>query len=498
MNEKIDKDLGVLAKGAGISFIFGMGGYILVFLFKLFSARYFQPEKYGIFEALNTVFLIAMVFAVVGIPSGISRYIPVYKNSNKPGLLKGYLKFIFITPLFFSILTAIILFLFAPKITEFFNFNAEFSSYLRLVALLIPLKALSQIIRKIFVAEKKIFIKSLSNDFLENIILLSGIFAIIFWKLDFIWLIYFFVTSILATFIFDVIFYLRKVKFEAGQKEERQTKEWLKFSLPLFFTGIFAFILQWIDNIVVGKAMDAYALGIYSIAFSLGAFIVFFQNIFVNIFGPLVAEKHVLGEKVKISQLFKKAASWELGMGFFTFIFFLIEGKNILHILYGQEYEVGYYSLIVISLGFLFYVSIGLNESLLILHKQTKFIFKISVFCALVNLLLNIFLVGKIGILGAALSSAFSFSLIGLLAYLRARKIEDLNFDFGKNIKIFLAGTITGLALWQIGSYFNPNFIFLILVGVFSFLFYVCFLFLLGFIDSDDKQIIKTIFKKIN
>jgi len=492
IKKEIDEDLKILAKGTSISFVFGVIRYVITFLFKLFSARYFEPEKYGLFEALNTVFLIAMVFAVVGIPSGITRYIPIYKNSQKNELLKGYLKFIFGVPLLCSIFIAVVLFLFSQKITDFFNFNPEFSGYLKLMAFFIPLKAMSQIIRKIFVAEKKIFIKSLSNDFLENIILLIGIFSIIFWKLNFIWIIYFFIASIIFTFIFDWIFYLNKIKLNTSQKEEMKTREWLNFSIPLFFTGIFAFILQWIDNIVVGKVMNSYSLGIYSIAFSLGAFIVFFQIMFLSIFNPLISEKHILGEKEKISLLFKKAASWAFGMGFFVFTFFAIEGKRLLVIFYGKEYESGYFSLVIISFGFLFFVSIGLNESLLILHKKTKFIFKISILCALINLILNIFLVEKIGILGAAISSSISFSLIGLLAFLMARKIEKLQFDFNKNIKAFFSGIITVFIILLL-RYLGESPLSLVFSIFFSFLVYLILLFIFGFIDKDDRKIVSNL-----
>ena len=61
MSEDNLKSLKELAHGAGIALIFGVFGYIFMFIFRLISARYFGPESYGTYSLLETIFNLAIL-----------------------------------------------------------------------------------------------------------------------------------------------------------------------------------------------------------------------------------------------------------------------------------------------------------------------------------------------------------------------------------------------------------------------------------------------------
>ena len=66
-----------------------------------------------------------------------------------------------------------------------------------------------------------------------------------------------------------------------------------------------------------------------------------------------------------------------------------------------------------------------------------------------INILLNVLLIPKIGILGAALSGFFSNSLLAIIVYNMSQKILKWGFPFTESIKILLRSLIMGVVIWQ-------------------------------------------------
>lgn len=499
LSQSNTRSLKELAHGASISFVFGMIGYFLMFFFKLFASRYFGPTEYGVFEMVNTFVSFAMVFAMLGISGGISRFIPIYKHRQEAGLLSGYLKFIFQIPFIISCFVGFLFFLFSNQITDFFNFPAEMSVFIKIISLLIPVKTTSQIIRSILVAEKKILYKSFSADFLDRITLIFGLFAIYILHLPLIFAIFTLALSILVPFLFELFIYFKKISFPKTIKAELKNKEWILFSIPLFFSGFFSFFIHWSDNLLIGKLLNAHELGIYAIAFSLGSFLAFFQSIFSTIFLPLISECHAQEDNSKINFLFKKAASWTFGLSLPIFLYFVIYGKELLGLLYGNEYKIGYWPLVISALGYLFFVSIGLNESLLVLYKKTGFLFKISVVSAVINVILGFILIYYFGILGAATATALSLALRGWLALIKIKEIAFIQFDNIQNLKFLISGIISALILLFVKTHLTitTNILVLLVISLFLTFLYGIFLFIFRSYSKEDKAIFMLFKNKI-
>lgn len=488
-----------LAHGAGISFFFVLAGYILTFIFKLIAARYLGPENYGIFEMLNTILIIAVLICSFGILSGITRYIPYYLKKNENHLLSGYLDFIIRVPLIISIIVSILIFIGAKEIGNFFNLPSEFAVFLRIISIFIPIKIVSQILRQIILSRKKIFYQNFSINFLEKFILFSGLIIIFFLKLSFVYIIFLLVASIVISFLFDVVIYKNKLFFPKTERSEYKYKEWIFFSIPLFLSGFFAFMMHWTDNLFIGKLLGASALGIYAIAYSLGDSLGLFQNIFMGIFSPLIAEKFAVNKSEEINFIFRKAASWAFGLALPLFIFFLVFGKDLLSVIYGKSFSNGYLPLIIISSGTLIFLIVGANESILITHKKTRFLFKVNIFVFSLNIILNIVLIKLVGIMGAAFASAISLIIRSLLTFIEARKIAGISLDVKYNLKFLFAGFLSFLSAILLKSfvYTNINFFILIAFAIEILVFYIVISLLLKNFKKEDWLIFKLFLIKL-
>ncbi len=488
--------LAQMARGAGIAFIYSIFGFGLLFLFRLFAARYFGPEDFGVFSLLETIFGVSLLISGLGLLRGIRRYVPYYSSRKEHSLLKGYLQFVTITSLTSSVLFSILIYVFSTEITAFFGFPVEFSRFLELLTFILPLKLLDQIFRQTLVGYKKIGFSKFSNEVLEKSILIIGIGIIWFLELEVIWLVIFYLIARTFPLVFDYLVFLRFNKIPKKVKPSYMQKEWLFFSLPLLLSGVFGFVIGWTDNILIARFLEPAMLGIYATVFSLAGLLKFFQRSFALIFLPLVSE-NLAKKDNQITFLFKKASSWVFGFSFPIFLVFLFYSEEILTLLYGPSYSIGYGALMILSVGFLINVGSGLGTQVIMLHKKTNIIFYVNILVAILNIVLNLILIPIHGIMGAAVASAVSMAMQNLIFYYFASRMESLPFDFIYYLKFIVAGipaVFLASLMFRLGI--NDLFAAIFAIGLYGGL-YLLFLLILKTFTKEDFLILLMIEKKL-
>ena len=486
-----------LAKGAGTSFLFGLIGYVLVFFYKLLAARYFGAEQLGVYSLVETIFYITSLFAVIGVSGGIPRYLPLYETEKKYELLTGYLRYIFRIPIILSLLLIGILWLSAEDITSFFNFPDELTTFIKLIALALPCNVISRSIRGIFVAKKKMVYNGMGYLVVEKVTLCIGIVLIMFLKLSLWWLVFTFLCSMIAGSVYDVVTYYLKIRLPSVKNAIFHRKEWFLFSVPLFFTSVFSYVINWTDKLVVGKMLSAGELGMYSVAQSLGGTISFFETAFTTIFIPLIVESYARKENEKISLLFKKAGSWIMGLGIAPGLVLIVFSSSVIDFLYGEQYVKGYLILIVLASGFLITNGLGLSSQVLMLHKKTKWIFYINLGTAIMNIILSIVFVAIWGFVGAAIATAITLMTRNVISLLLARKYEKLDIDWIFYGKAMLAGGI-GVGIVKVS--FNAveiSWFWIATMGLVYLLIYSVLLVVFKSFKEEDIMIISAIEKKM-
>ena len=100
--------LRTIAKGAGIVFSGLIISKILSYLFRVFIARFYGPSDYGIFTLGLAIVSILVIIAVLGLSSGVTRYIAEYiakKNfEGVKGVITSSMKMVFPLSIIFSII----------------------------------------------------------------------------------------------------------------------------------------------------------------------------------------------------------------------------------------------------------------------------------------------------------------------------------------------------------------------------------------------------------
>ena len=88
-NDHLNESLRTIAKGAGIGFAGAMFGTVVGYLSRMVIARYLGPEDYGLISLGFAAMMIAVTLSLMGLNSGVQRYVAYYRGKGDEGRIKG-------------------------------------------------------------------------------------------------------------------------------------------------------------------------------------------------------------------------------------------------------------------------------------------------------------------------------------------------------------------------------------------------------------------------
>ncbi|MBV9382869.1 MAG: oligosaccharide flippase family protein [Streptosporangiaceae bacterium] len=229
----------------------------------------------------------------------------------------------------------------------------------------------------------------------------------------------------------------------------RLSREFWGFTAPRAFQGTFQIVVLWLDILLVGAIVSRYAAGVYSAVSKLvliGTFLLEGNRLAI---GPQLSALLARHEHDRAAGLYQSAtrllilASWPL------YIVFALFPAVVLGV-FGPRYTAGAAALVVLSLAMLINLGTG-NVTVVLLMGGKSSWSAINAGAALaINIALNLALLPRIGILGAAIAWAASIAVDNVAAMLEIRWVLGLA-PFGKGYALVALTTVgcfgvTGIA----------------------------------------------------
>lgn len=220
---------------------------------------------------------------------------------------------------------------------------------------------------------------------------------------------------------------LLRWKFDWGTLKSLVSKSWL-----LMFSSLSAIIYLKIDQVMLGIMVSDIELGIYSAAVKLSESWYFIPLILSNALFPAILEAKNSGPKKYMSRL------QQLSDVFFLTALFLALATSflanyIIDFLYGFEY---YASVIILKLHIwaaLFIFLRAILSKWLIAEDMYRFSLISQLSGAVVNVVLNYFLIPAYGGLGAAIATVISYAVTSLFILALFKKTRGIFFVFLKS-----------------------------------------------------------------
>ncbi len=178
---------------------------------------------------------------------------------------------------------------------------------------------------------------------------------------------------------------------------------------------------------------------------------------------------------------------------FISLVIFLFS-PEILKILVPVSYLGAVKVISLLLLGVIFFGIAGVIITGISLRKKTEFVAFSVIIAAFVNIILNILLIPKWGMIGAATATAISYFTLSCFYYIFAQKFYPIDYEIKKIIKIF----VLGVFFFIIGSFIKTEVILYAIIMktimVFSFLLMI---FYSSILNKTEKAVLKIAFQKI-
>lgn len=206
-----------------------------------------------------------------------------------------------------------------------------------------------------------------------------------------------------------IYFYRKDVnRFLAWRFDHIYALKLLKETMPLILAGVINSFYMKIDQVMIKEILDSYQVGIYAAAVRLSeAWYGIGVLICNSLFPALVAGKEISKELYtkRLTRLFV----FLVALSYLVSAFVLLFSEDIIVFLYGYEYANSSTVLAVHIISTMF-VYLGVASGRwLIIEKKAMLNFYRNILGALTNIFMNIVLIRKYGVVGAATASLFSY-----------------------------------------------------------------------------------------
>jgi len=488
--------MGLIVKNAGIDGVGTAFNILIMFATSVIITRTIGADLFGKYSLSKSIFQVLAVFAVFGLNTGVIRMTSKYNAKGEPRSVKGtLLSGMAITSALSAVVVLAILFL-APFLARRVFDNVEgIDLVLRIHFLGLPFFALMMVANGYTQGLKTLkysaLVELIARPLIRLVVILAlflaglKLFAVVFGSV-----ISFFLAAALA------YYFCRKISpFDfKNTRPKMVTRELAIYSMPLVLARFMNVTISRSNNILVGFFKDSTSTGLFGAAIMLSPFISMSLISFGKIFAPVISELWEKGELIELKNTFKTVSKWILSLSYPVFLIIMLFAPSLLKV-FGADFVSAAPTLRLLAIGQIVNAAVGPAGFMLSMTGRQKLNMVNSIGLAALNIVLNIILIPRHGIAGAALATTIALGLLNVARVIEVKMLYGFT-PFRRDIyKPLLSGTITLVLFYLLKTHLGWDDVARTLVLCASFLIvYVVLLFLFGL--REEKQVLLEILRR--
>ncbi|WP_306874028.1 lipopolysaccharide biosynthesis protein [Neorhizobium galegae] len=196
---------------------------------------------------------------------------------------------------------------------------------------------------------------------------------------------------------------------------------WFRYSLPLFLVDGIGFLLTNADVVVVGLYLPPDQVGIY---YAAAKTIVLVQFVYFSIkaaAGPRFSAIMAEDDMTALAAFAGQTARWSFWPSLAVGLLALASGELLLS-LFGSAFTAGYWLMAILFCGILAKAMVGPGEVLLSMAGRQKLCVLLYAVTLLASIGLNIALIPRFGLTGAAMATATAMMIEAILLHIAVRR----------------------------------------------------------------------------
>ncbi|SFK65485.1 Membrane protein involved in the export of O-antigen and teichoic acid [Halogranum rubrum] len=409
--------------GAAIVVIGLLISAVVGFGIRLVVARSLSTTDYGQFALGRSLLLSLGIFTVMGLHDGLGRYLPRTSSANEE---RGYIVSAVTMALGVSLTVATVGIIFANQIAMLLN-QPDAATMLRVFLIGLPGLAAVRLAMGGMQGNERAF----PRIFMEQITLpLSqlGLAALTIWLGVEAWLIGLGVSAgylIAGAFGLGWLLYRTNLADRAIVPELKY-RTLLAFSLPLVLSGMMFQVLTRMDIFLLSYFTgDSGLVGTYDVVYPLATQLTLLLTAAGFLTMPVLSRLDNEGDHRTMRETYSLITKWILLVTLPVAGVFIAFPDTIIRYTFGAKYLSGAVALQILALGFVTHTIVGPNGNVLKALGKPRLLLVCTVVTAAINTVLNVLLIPRYQLIGAALATTlsygvFNFTVSGML-YREAR-----------------------------------------------------------------------------
>lgn len=421
-------------RNAVIAFLVRCASAAVLYLSQIAMARWMGSAQYGIYVFVWTCVLMAGGLAHLGLNLGIIRLIPLHRERGEiaelRGLINGGRAFALLAGTAVAGLGMAGLWLFEPYVSS----DYRLAAWLALVC--VPLYVVTDVQDGIgrgsgwmaaalvppYIMRPMLILLAMASAHAQGLPMVATTAAM---------------AAICATWATGLVQGLwinakMRAAFGAGP-QTYVPRLWMASSLPLLAISGCEIALQNTDIVVLSRFMTPTDVAIYFAAGKTMSLIMFVHYAVGSAMANRFASYKAQGDDVGLRACVREAVNWTFWPSLAVAVVILALGRPLLS-LFGAGFVQGYLVMAILVVGFLARSAMGPAEFLLNMQGEQRLCAAVMVTAATLNIVLNIVLVPRFGITGAATATACALMTAAFLNAAVARWRLGINVAIWHNL----------------------------------------------------------------
>jgi len=237
------------------------------------------------------------------------------------------------------------------------------------------------------------------------------------------------------------------------------TRELIGFALPTALAGTLSLVVMSIDLLLVGYFRSQTETGIYQAAGQISLLFSVVLASFNLAFSPMIADLYHRGETQRLNQLFRTSTRWGLLVAMPLFVTLALDPVGVLTLLMGPSYAEGATAMLILAAGQMINLGTGAVGYLLVMSGRQKWWLVASAVAVVTNIALNLLLIPRFGIEGAAFATAVALLTLfasGLALVRRSMGLWPYDRTFTRVILAAVPAAMAVVAIGRVESLSSP------------------------------------------
>ncbi len=451
-------DLTTLARGGMLNLVGVVVNTIFNFLLVVIVTRGMGGTATGIFFESIALFNIAATASQWGADVGIVRAIPRYRALGRMADVRHSIRAAILPAALVGVAFSFLLYSLAGPLGDLLTNGAhgdELTPTLKVLAPFLPLSAAYSVslavTRGFGTMVPSTLIdklgKAITQPILVLIVVLAGLSSsavAVAWATPF--------ALGLAAALLCTRYLLRRNRISADEGEpsvgrRAVFKEFWLFTTPRGLASMFSVIILWFDTLLIGAMRSSAEAGIYASATRYLALGQFIGVAIAQVVGPKLSEVLASDDHRRARAVYATTTWWLMALAWPLYLTMIVHAPTLLSV-FGPGYQEAQAVMVILGASMLVATLVGPVDVVLLMAGKSSWNLLNTIAAVVVNVVLNLILIPRYGITGAAAAWSASILLNNLLPLLQTWRIIHLH-PFGRGSVI--VGTSAVLCFGALG-----------------------------------------------